>query len=107
MGVNSIHSAPKDFIWATNNSNNTKFRCQVKTTNIERYRVVSQLDLKSVKIVLVINGYCEVSIGNLIKIPFHDKVLTVKGVLPIFDERLARKRNDFNNFKSTTEVALV
>ncbi|MCM1130090.1 MAG: hypothetical protein NC310_00305 [Roseburia sp.] len=106
MGINSIHSAPSDFVWCKNTSNNTEFKCQVKTTNIERYRVVSQLDLKSVKIVLIIHGYCEVSLGNFIKVPFHDKVLVVKGVLPIFDDQLARKRKDYGNFKSETEVAL-
>lgn len=107
MGVNSIHSAPNDFIWCENTSNGTKFKCQIKNTNIERYRVVSQMDLKSVKVVLVINGLCDISLGDFIKIPFHDKLLMVKGVLPIYDNAQARKRKDYNNFKSQTEVALV
>ncbi len=106
MGINSIHSSPQDFVWCKNTTNQTEFRCQVKTTNLERYRVVSQMDLRTVKIVLVINGYCSINLGDFIKIPFHDKLLTVKGVLPIFDEQLARKRKDYENFKSKTEVAL-
>ena len=107
MGVNSIHSAPEDFIWCDNKSNNTQFRCQVKTANLERYRVVSQLDIKGAKMVLVIHGYADINLGDYIKVPFYDKVLSVKGALPSFDESLARKRKDFSNFKSTLEVALL
>lgn len=106
MGVNSIHSSPKDFIWCENTSNQTKFKCQIKTANIERCRVVTQLDLKGVKVVLTINGYANISLGDYIKVPFHDKLLSVKGTLPIYSEDLARKRCDFEEFKSSLEVAL-
>lgn len=106
MGYNSIHSAPEDFIWGTNETNGTRFKCSCITENFQYMQVVQNIDLDVVQCVLVINGYCDINVGDLISLPLFEDVLKVENTSTNRNQRLFRKRNDVKAFTGKMQVAL-
>lgn len=106
MGYNSIHSAPEDFITGINKSNGTHFKCQCITENFQYMQVVQNIDSSVIQCVLVINGHCNINVGDLVQIPLYDDVLKVENTSAERNQKLFRRRNDIAAFTGKLQVAL-
>lgn len=106
MGLSSIHQIYGDFVRAENITKNATFYCNVKTNNFSKMQVVQNINMAQIQCVIIINGFADVSIGDLIRLPMYAFDLLVENIDTQYDERQFRKRKDLSNFTGTTMVAL-
>ena len=69
-------------------------------------QVVQNIDSSVIQCVLVINGHCNINVGDLIQIPLYDDVLKVENTSAERNQKLFRKRNDIAAFTGKLQVAL-
>lgn len=106
MGYNSIHSAPEDFMRGKNITNGTYFRCTCITENFQYMQVVQNIDSNVIQCVIVINGYCNINVGDLLKLPNYNEPLKVENTRASRNQILFKRRKDVSAFTGKLEVAL-
>lgn len=108
MGLNTIHDSSKDFLKCKNLRTNETFKCSINNNiDYEGNETISGISITKIKIVLRVNGYCNVKEDDRIMTPLYDYPLRIVGINEIKTNQLQfKKRANIGMFVSMCDIYL-
>lgn len=108
MGINTIHDYADDYMVSDNLTNGTKIRGNVlENVNYVRTEMANGVVHSKISMVIRANGWCEVSIGDKVRVPVDGKIYTVVQILNNYDNPLEfKRRKDTSNFTGASDIYL-
>lgn len=108
MGINTIHDYADDYMVSENLTNGTKIRGNVlSNVNFNRFEAVTGIPRNKVSMVIRANGWCQVSVGDKVRVPVDGKIYKVMQILNNYDNPLEfKRRKDSENFTGASDIYL-
>ncbi len=108
MGINTIHDYADDYMVSENLTNGTKIRGNVLGNVVyNRIDPVNGLVKSKASFVIRANGWCQVSVGDKVRVPVDGKIYKVMQILNNYDNPLEfKRRKDSENFTGASDIYL-